>query len=149
MYKTLEDRFWSKVDIKDKDSCWVWKAKATNSGYGNMYISKGVTRTAHQLAYELTHGEYKEATEAYHGICIRHTCDNRLCCNPNHLLKGTQQDNIRDKTERKRTWSKVSPEQRIEIRQLYAEGVSQRQLGRQYKVTQPNIWRIIHEYISY
>lgn len=35
-------------------------------------------------------------------MVIRHTCDNPRCINPQHLIAGTQADNIRDKVERGR-----------------------------------------------
>jgi hypothetical protein len=31
---------------------------------------------------------------------IRHTCDNAACCNPKHLIHGTQYDNMQDLKER-------------------------------------------------
>lgn len=34
------------------------------------------------------------------GLCIRHTCDNKLCINPKHLLLGTLADNNKDAMER-------------------------------------------------
>src|SRR5690606_8891899 len=33
---------------------------------------------------------------------VRHTCDNRACCNPAHLLVGTARDNIHDAMDRGR-----------------------------------------------
>lgn len=37
------------------------------------------------------------------GSVIRHTCDERACINPSHLILGTQADNMRDKVLRGRT----------------------------------------------
>ena len=34
------------------------------------------------------------------GLVVRHTCDNKLCINPDHLILGTYQDNERDSVER-------------------------------------------------
>lgn len=36
------------------------------------------------------------------GLLIRHTCDNRICINPAHLLIGTVADNMKDCIERGR-----------------------------------------------
>jgi hypothetical protein len=44
----------------------------------------------------------KKYGEIPKGMVLRHTCDNRICINLNHLLIGTTQDNIRDKIERGR-----------------------------------------------
>lgn len=37
------------------------------------------------------------------GIVIRHTCDNPRCINPDHLIPGTQIDNIADRVLRGRS----------------------------------------------
>jgi hypothetical protein len=36
------------------------------------------------------------------GLCVMHSCDNRVCCNINHLSLGTWADNNRDRTEKGR-----------------------------------------------
>lgn len=41
------------------------------------------------------------------GLLLRHICDNPGCINPNHLVLGTHQENMNDKTNRGRT-SKTS-----------------------------------------
>lgn len=59
--------------------------------YGKVWI-KGVPKSAHRLAYEL----YNNVT-VHDEIMVRHSCDNRKCCNPLHLSLGTNQDNMDDK----------------------------------------------------
>ena len=48
----------------------------------------------HRFIYELLNGEVSI------DLVIRHKCDNRGCCNPDHLTHGTNGDNIRDAVER-------------------------------------------------
>jgi hypothetical protein len=51
------------------------------------------------------------------GLQVRHTCDNPPCCNPAHLLLGTQADNCRDMVVRRRSGvEKLTPDNVREIR---------------------------------
>lgn len=57
---------------------------------------------------------------------VRHSCDNRRCINPAHLLKGTTLDNMRDKVERNRQargtrcpWAKLDESKVRDIRSRY------------------------------
>jgi hypothetical protein len=49
--------------------------------------------------WELANGPVPE------GMNVCHSCDNPACCNPNHLWIGTQQDNVRDRGEKRRTYA--------------------------------------------
>jgi hypothetical protein len=86
---TTSDRFWAKVDKSGE--CWTWKAGHATAGYG-MFTIDGKTIGAHRVSYYLTHGEWPNVA--------RHTCDNKGCVNPDHILDGTQFDNIQDAVER-------------------------------------------------
>ena len=94
-------RFWCKVDVRAPAECWDWQGQATGSGYGRIKWG-GRLESAHRVAYELTFGPIPDDHAGYHGTVIRHSCDNRLCCNPRHLLAGSQADNVRDMVERGR-----------------------------------------------
>ncbi len=83
----------------DKSVCWEWTA-----GLGGRPNDKrpyftidGSRRLAYRIVYELVNG-----AEIAQGALIRHTCDNRICCNPDHLVMGTHQDNMNDMKERER-----------------------------------------------
>jgi len=39
----------------------------------------------------------------YQGLVVRHTCDNPLCINPDHLLIGTHAENVQDRVARNRS----------------------------------------------
>jgi hypothetical protein len=80
-------RFWDKVDKSGE--CWIWKGTKFRTGYG-MFRFEGKVGSSHRASWKLSHGDIME------GMCVLHTCDNKLCVNPQHLWLGSQQDNIDD-----------------------------------------------------
>lgn len=87
---TLAARFWSKVDIKSASECWPWIGDFGTRGYGQINVD-GDNVGAHRIAFWLATGE------SINGFVVRHyVCDNPPCCNPAHLKRGTQQDNVED-----------------------------------------------------
>jgi hypothetical protein len=70
--------------------CWAWTG-AKRNGYGEY----GGT-TAHRMCYRLTKGEIPSEN------VVMHVCDNRECINPEHLVLGTNRDNVDDKVRKGR-----------------------------------------------
>jgi hypothetical protein len=159
--KSLEERFWEKVDKKSPDECWEWKNSIIN-GYGTIKLN-GKNKLTHRLSYELNVGPIPP------GLFVCHTCDNPKCVNPTHLFLGTQKDNLQDASKKGRIasgnlhysrthpellargdchWCKTHPESYLgekngnakltenqvkEIRQLYARGsITLKELGMKF-----------------
>ena len=61
--------------------------------------SQGKTELAHRVAYVEAHGLTLADID---GQVVRHRCDNKRCTNHDHLLLGTQADNMQDKVDRNR-----------------------------------------------
>lgn len=83
--------------VRTGTGCLEWTGTTNKRGYGRICCEMpGEPRMmyAHRLAFYLANG--------YLPKLIRHTCDNPPCCNPEHLLPGTQLDNMRDAVERGR-----------------------------------------------
>lgn len=145
--KTIEERFWGKVNIKSDNECWEWTAGGLPQGYGRILIQRRGILT-HRLAYELTHGPIPK------GMCILHKCDNPPCCNPNHLFLGTYLDNNRDKSAKKRINPpygtkepnhKLTEKDVVKIRQLYKNGTYQKNIATQFNVSQHLISLIVRK----
>lgn len=144
MKKTVQERFWSKVDIKAESSCWEWTAYKHPAGYGKFSMN-GKLQLAHRVAFILTKGDF--SSELY--VC--HRCDNRACCNPQHLFLGDHQVNMSDMVSKDRQAKgsengnvKLTEQQVVEIRAKYqAGGVSYRALGKEYGVHYTQIGDIV------
>lgn len=85
--------FWSKVDIKSDNECWLWRGRNGPAKFYGRF--KG--RQAHQVAWELKHG--KPWPKGKVGC---HTCDNPPCVNPNHIWPGSKWENTKDAWEKGR-----------------------------------------------
>lgn len=140
------DRFMQSVD--KTDNCWNWTRGKTGNQqrYGACYLHHKKER-AHRVAWELFNGEIPD------GMCVCHTCDNPLCCNPNHLFLGTHADNMQDKSHKGRTnpvrgdrasWKKLCSSDVLKIREVYSTGnYTQRELAKLYRVSQSTILFIL------
>lgn len=140
-------RFWDKVDRLEEEDSWNWVAGASaspdsNIGYGCFYIKASAFKS-HRVSFYIEHGFDPG------DLLVCHTCDNRLCCNPNHLFLGTHLDNIQDRDSKGRQRAffygedhagcKLLDEEVNEIRNSKAQGVV---LAKIYGVTPTTISKI-------
>lgn len=89
-------RFYAYVDVKEDDNCWNWQGNIKKDGYGGFKINYYVHRS--NVVAFVIHNKCDPI-----GSVIRHSCDNRKCCNHKHLLEGTVQDNSDDMVNRGRS----------------------------------------------
>lgn len=80
-YKRARMRLLRKVEIVG--GCWLWRG-IKRGDYGVMAIN-GRTRNAHRAAYALFVGPVPD------GVSVLHSCQNKLCCCPDHLYLGVQE----------------------------------------------------------
>lgn len=85
---TVAERFWECVD-KSGD-CWLWTAALKGDGYGSL-LHNGSIKTAHRVAYELTHGPIPD------GLDLDHMCHNKRCVRPEHLRPVTHGQNMQNR----------------------------------------------------
>lgn len=136
-----KNRFWSKINTGDPNDCWTWTA-ATENGYGRVGI-QGRLFLAHRLAWILEFGDLSDDLD------VLHKCDNRSCCNPNHLFLGTQLDNIKDMVSKNRHIrgetvpnSKLSANQVNEIRELLKNGIKATEIADMFNINTGTVSKI-------
>jgi hypothetical protein len=124
----------------------MWLAGKNKLGYGIVGVGR-TSRLAHRVAYELARGKITG------GRLLRHTCDNPACCEPTHLVPGSDADNVADCIARGRRAAqagmananrKLSIEQVREIRNRYSTGnVTIVALGAEYGISKSQIHNIV------
>lgn len=149
MYYTAKQiaHFWLNVDkSNENNACWEWIGYKDKHGYGVVKFSSKSLR-AHRVAWVIANGEIPN------GLLICHHCDNRKCCNPDHLFLGTHKDNVQDRDAKGRAnqvrgekhyRAKLTEKQVLEIRHRFkSESVTYTQLSREYQVSRVQISNII------
>lgn len=94
MKKSVAQRFEENI-FHSPDGCWYWLGAPQFTGYGTIR-KNSVSISAHRLSYEFYKGPIPD------GLWVLHTCDNKLCVNPDHLYAGTHAQNTLDAVSRGR-----------------------------------------------
>ena len=87
--KSMEDRFWEKVN--KTAGCWEWTS-AKRAGYGQFGIGANGSVSAHRLSLELSGVNIPD------GMDVDHICGNRACVKPSHLRITTRKQNLENMT---------------------------------------------------
>jgi hypothetical protein len=66
----------------DYEQCWLWKGGINNAGYGLIRINKEEGMALVTRVVKHHHSGVTMNQE------VHHTCGNKLCVNPNHLIIG-------------------------------------------------------------
>ena len=79
--------FYQEGNIND---CWEWQGFKGNVGYGFYHAGpQHVNVLAHRISWMLhNNSDWPQGLEA------SHTCHNRACVNPHHIIPSTHYDNI-------------------------------------------------------
>lgn len=128
--------------IVNEQGCHICTSHSFHkTGYPRIQIN-GVQKYLSNHIYEIYKGSISK------GHVIRHTCDNKACINPEHLITGTHADNMRDVVERKLSntpvgeksgKNKITTKQALEI---FNSTKSQNELAVIYGISQSVVGRI-------
>lgn len=137
--ETPAEKFYSNVDrspgLGPNGDCHEWRGTPRSDGYGTTGLIGNKQMLAHRAAYLLAYG----VEPAQLG---RHSCDNRRCVRPDHIINGTHADNARDMVERGRSLrgsrqpgSILNEQGARQVKTLIAGGVPNSEVARILDIT--------------
>ena len=127
--------------IIKKEGCWDWSGTKSAYGYGIIHYGDGKTIHLHRASWLIYKGEIPQ------GIQVHHSCDNRICSNPDHLWIGTQYENMQDMIRKGRQkpfiglkgesnkQHKLTDEKVIEIKLMLKNKISLRVIANKFNVS--------------
>ena len=135
------NRFWASVSNKSLEhECWEWQKGLTVAGYGKVKM-RPKTLTAHRVAYVIANKESPSL--------IMHSCDNRKCVNPAHLMAGTHKENMADMARKGRQAfgdrhgrTHLSDEDVSKLRLMYAEGAKMKAIAAHFGIKKGSVTNI-------
>lgn len=129
--------------------CVSWPWSQSRGRYISIHVD-GEKVLAHRWVYEQVYGVTLPRTHK-RGVgeqVVMHTCDNRACVRPSHLILGDQLSNMRDASAKGRLAEdrrrKLTDEDVEEVRRLYAEHHTQSAIARHFGVSRAAIHRIVN-----
>jgi len=127
---TRRERFWKNVEIKGEEECWNWKHI---THVGNRYPTCAGGEV-HRMVYKYTKGPIPKYNKDGRKIVVRHLCGNKICCNPNHLVLGTQSENNIDRYKIDGA-KKLTNEQVLHVKNLRAQGQTYAKIAKLYNTS--------------
>lgn len=138
----------ARVDRTEQTGCWNWPSWNPVTGYGQMGFN-GKTYGVHRLAYLVWRSEGYAIPR---GWDVSHRCNNRRCCNPDHLdalphrvncawidACGRRRRSIGERNGR----SKLTEEQKQRIQELARGGTRQIDLAQLFGITQGRVSQLV------
>lgn len=117
---------WRGVVVKPNPQSGYIQLPRTENG-------KRIWPQAHRVRYEAAHGPVDPE------LVIDHLCRNRACCNPAHMEAVTRAENLR-----RGVVAKLTPAQVNEIRALKGSGLTHREIGLRFDVSQAHTTNILN-----
>jgi len=126
-----------------QEGCWDWKGFVENDGYARMPSSRTKFQRASRVSYLIHKGNIEK------NMIVCHSCDNPVCCNPEHLFLGTPNDNSKDMVYKDRQAkgsrngkSKLNEENVKEIKKLFNEKIPMKVIAEMFGVYISSIEKI-------
>lgn len=130
--------FWDKVDVKGPLDCWNWKASKSLRGrpvFNPSGCQKlGISYLSYRVSWVIHYGLVPP------GMCVLHSCDNPLCCNPEHLFLGTSLDNTIDMLKKGRGGKAKLNE--LQVMNIRKDERPRREIASEYGITLNMIQKI-------
>lgn len=107
----------------DTNGCWICTSHHKDKDGYPRAVRNGKKQHLSRYIYSISNNNIN-----IDGMQIRHTCDQPRCINPNHLVIGTNDDNVCDRQDRNRQakgenngWSKLTNDQAKDIKYNHAD----------------------------
>ena len=119
-----------------KTKCWLFQNHLVND-YGMIRLN-GVRFMSHIFAHESKNGKHDLTITPV----IRHLCNNKECCNPEHLVSGTHSQNTIDAVKNGSKQAKLNEDKIREIRDDLKKNITQKEIAKKYNIDNSQISRI-------